>query len=153
MSTATSTQPGAAGTATKITGQCFCGANQFEITEKAVDTHHCHCSICRRLQGAPFVTLSIFTRKAFKWNKGGDLQKFDSSAKVHRHRCKGCGSPLTITFEGHEKFADLIAVMRSNLDKGSEPGHPAESLRHAFWPDRVDWLNFTDNVKKVDGFA
>ena len=153
MSTATSTGPGASAKGTKITGQCFCGNNQFEISGKAVDTHHCHCSICRRLQGAPFVTLSIFHKRDFKWNKGGDLQKFDSSATVHRHRCKNCGSPLTITFEGHAKFADLIAVMRSNLDKGSDPGHPPETLRHAFFPDTVEWLEIKDNVRRTDGFA
>ena len=49
----------------EIRGSCFCGANQFAITEPAVDTHHCHCSICRRLQGAAFVTLSIFPKSAF----------------------------------------------------------------------------------------
>ena len=150
MSTAT-TQAATSATGTKLTGQCFCGANQFEITGKAVDTHHCHCSICRRLQGAPFVTLSIFHKKDLRWTKGGDLQKFDSSAKVHRHRCKNCGSPLTITFEGHEKFADLIAVMRTNIE--GDPGHPTETLRHAFWPDRVKWLEINDTVRRVDGFA
>ena len=39
----------------KINGACFCGENQFEVTQPAVEMHHCHCSICRRLQGAAFV--------------------------------------------------------------------------------------------------
>lgn len=134
-------------------GGCYCGENRFEISAPAVDTHHCHCSICRRLQGGAFVTLSIFPKNAFRWVKGGDLASFDSSAKVHRHRCKKCGSPLTITFEGHESFAPMIAIMRSNLDAGSEPDHPADTLRHAFWPDRVKWLELNDRIKKVDGFA
>src|SRR6266850_3796590 len=49
----------------KINGSCFCGQNQFELSEPAVETHHCHCSICRRLQGAAFVTLSIFLAPVF----------------------------------------------------------------------------------------
>lgn len=136
----------------KITGGCFCGQNKYEITKPAVDTHHCHCSICRRLQGAPFVTLSIFPKSGFKWTAGGDLATFHSSAKVHRHRCKNCGTPLTITFEGHEAFGELIAIMRTNLDAGCEPQHPAETLRHAFWPDRVKWLDLHDSVRHTDGF-
>ena len=133
----------------KIAGSCFCGQNQFEITEPAVDTHHCHCSICRRLQGAAFVTLSIFPRTGFKWTKGGDLQTFHSSDKVHRNRCKNCGSPLTIELDA---LPNLIAVSRANLEVTGEPGHPAQTLRHAFWPDRVPWLQINDNLPKAQGF-
>jgi len=133
----------------KIAGSCFCGQNQFEITESAVDTHHCHCSICRRLQGAAFVTLSIFPRTGFKWTKGGDLQTFHSSYKVHRNRCKNCGSPLTIELDA---LPNLIAVSRANLEVTGEPGHPAQTLRHAFWPDRVPWLQISDNLPKAQGF-
>ena len=133
----------------KIAGSCFCGQNQFEITEPAVDTHHCHCSICRRLQGAAFVTLSIFPRTGFKWTKGGDLQTFHSSDKVHRNRCKNCGSPLTIDLDA---LPNLIAVSRANLEVTGEPGHPAQTLRHAFWPDRVPWLQISDNLPKAQGF-
>jgi hypothetical protein len=133
----------------KITGSCFCGANQFEITEPAVDTHHCHCSICRRLQGAAFVTLSIFPKSGFRWTRGGDLTRFDSSAKVHRNRCKNCGSPLTIELDA---MPTVIAVSRANIEPAADTGHPAATLRHAFWPDRVPWLEINDSVPKVQGF-
>jgi hypothetical protein len=134
----------------QATGGCFCAENRFEISKPAVDTHHCQCSICRRLQGAAFVTLSIFPKDALRWAKGGKLDTFHSSEKVHRHRCKNCGTPLTITLDA---LPDLIAVTRSSLDKGMEPGHPPKTLRHAFWPDRVDWVEIHDSLPKVDGFS
>jgi hypothetical protein len=133
----------------EIKGSCFCGANQFAITQPAVDTHHCHCSICRRLQGAAFVTLSIFPKAGFRWTKGGDLQTFSSSDKVHRNRCKNCGSPLTINLDA---LPDVVAVSRACLDVNAEPGHPDGTLRHAFWPDRVAWLQISDNLPKATGF-
>lgn len=133
----------------EIKGSCFCGANQFAITQPAVDSHHCHCSVCRRLQGAAFVTLSIFPKAGFRWTKGGDLQSFSSSDKVHRNRCKNCGSPLTINLDA---LPDLIAVARACIDPAANTGHPAESERHAFWPDRVPWLVLNDNVRKAQGF-
>ena len=83
----------------KISGACFCGENQFEVTQPAVEMHHCHCSICRRLQGAAFVTFAIFPRAGFRWTKGGDLQTFSSSAQIHRNRCKNCGSHLGHVFD------------------------------------------------------
>jgi hypothetical protein len=133
----------------KATGGCFCGQNRFEINQPAIDTHHCHCSICRRLQGAAFVTLSIFPKSAFTWTAGGDLDTFHSTEKVHRHRCKACGTPVTITLDA---FPDGIIVTRTSLDKDSEPGHPAETFRHAFWADRVPWLEIHDEVRKAEGF-
>ncbi len=134
---------------TEIKGSCYCGANQFAITQPAVDTHHCHCSICRRLQGAAFVTLSIFPKAGFRWTKGGDLQTFNSSDKVHRNRCKNCGSPLTVNLDA---LPELIAVSRACIDPNADTGQPAETLRHAFWPDRVPWLEGADQLPKVAGF-
>ena len=96
------------------------------------------------------MTLSLFPIEAFRWTKGGNLDTFHSSEKVHRHRCKNCGTPLTITLDA---FPDLIAVSRSSLDVGDEPGHPTETLRHAFWADRVNWIAINDDVHKVKGFA
>jgi hypothetical protein len=133
----------------EIKGSCFCGANQFAITQPAVDSHHCHCSVCRRLQGAAFVTLSIFPKASFRWTKGGDLQSFSSSAQVHRNRCKNCGSPLTINLDA---MPDLVAVSRACIDPAADTAHPAETERHAFWPDRVPWLVLNDNVRKAQGF-
>ena len=75
---------------------------------------------------------------------------FDSSDTVHRHRCKRCGTPVTITLDA---MPDVIAITRSSLDAGQQPGHPKETLRHAFWADRVDWLEINDGLPKVDGFA
>lgn len=133
-----------------ITGGCFCGDNRFEINEPANDTHHCQCSICRRLQASAFVTLSLFPASAFAWIKGGDLDTFNSSSKVHRHRCKRCGTPLTITMD---HLPTIIVVTRASLDDDAQPGHPDNTLRHAFWPDRADWLDINDALPKCDGFS
>ncbi len=133
-----------------ITGSCFCGANQFQLTEPAVDTHHCHCSICRRVNAAPFVTWSIFPRSGFKWTKGPQLHTFHSSATVHRNRCTNCGSNVTVDLDA---IPDKLFVNRSNFsDIKADPGHPPATLRHAFWPDRVPWLEINDNVRKTQGF-
>ena len=133
----------------EIKGSCFCGANQFAITEPAVDTHHCHCSICRRLQGAAFVKLSIFPKVQLSMDQGWrrpEIQKLD---KVHRNRCKNCGSPLTINLDA---MPDLLAVSRACIEPVANTGHPVETLRHAFWSDRVPWLEINDNIRKSAGF-
>ena len=39
-----------------LTGGCFCGAIRYEARGTPFDETNCHCSICRRTPGAPFVT-------------------------------------------------------------------------------------------------
>jgi ribosome maturation protein Sdo1 len=47
---------------------------------------------------------------------------------------------------------DLVAISRACIDPAADTGHPDETLRHAFWPDRVPWLELNDNVRKAAGF-
>jgi len=47
---------------------------------------------------------------------------------------------------------DLLAVSRACIEPVANTGHPAETLRHAFWSDRVPWLEINDNIRKAAGF-
>ena len=41
---------------TPIRGGCLCGEVAFEVTPPAKFCIHCHCTMCRRANGAAFVT-------------------------------------------------------------------------------------------------
>ncbi len=128
----------------KITGGCQCGAVRYTITEPAVDTHHCHCGICRKLHGAIFVTLSVFPRAGFKFDKGANnLGTFNSSEKLHRHFCKTCGCQLTIDVD---PLPDKIVVATGTIDNGADPGHPRNTLRHAYVNSKVPWYEIGDKL-------
>jgi hypothetical protein len=38
-----------------LTGGCFCGDIRYAVTGSPFHPTNCHCSICRRTTGAPFV--------------------------------------------------------------------------------------------------
>jgi hypothetical protein len=134
----------------KLTGGCHCGSVRYTITEPALDTHHCHCGICRKFHGALFVTLSIFNRKAFTYDKGGNnLGSFASSPNVTRHFCKTCGCPVTLDLT---QKPELIAVATGTIDEGAFPGHPASTYRHAFVGSKVPWYEIKDDIRQVQGF-
>lgn len=67
---------------------------------------------------------------------------------VEMHHCH-CGSPLTINLDA---LPDVVAVSRACIDPKASDGHPAATLRDAFWPDRVPWLELHDDLRKADGF-
>lgn len=63
----------------KVTGGCRCRSVRYRIDAPASDTYHCHCSICRKVQGAIFVTHSTYPKANFHLEKGADnLSWFDS---------------------------------------------------------------------------
>jgi hypothetical protein len=134
----------------KVSGACFCGQNQFEVTQPAVEMHHCHCSICRRLHGAAFVSFAIFPRAGVRWTKGGDLQTFSSSGQVHRNRCKNCGATLTVDVD---PMPNVLIVTRASLPPDAELAYPPATLRHAYWPDHVPWVELGDKLPRVAGFS
>ena len=76
-----------------ITGHCECGRVSYEIDSDINDFSHCHCSQCRRLHGAPFVTFAGISRDGFRYVSGeSDVKVYASSEKNDRYFCGTCGS-------------------------------------------------------------
>ena len=133
----------------RLTGGCYCGNVRYTITAPAVDTHHCHCSICKKIHGAILVTLSIFPRSAFTLEKKEGLSTYNTSSKVHRYFCKSCGGPVTIDLD---EQPDLIAVATGTIDHGAHPDHPKDVYRHAFVTSKVPWYEIEDKLLQTEGF-
>src|SRR4051794_3761233 len=74
-------------------GACLCGAVTFSIALPPKWVAHCHCSMCRRAHGAPFVTWVGVASDAFTLTRG-EVQSYASSADATREFCARCGSPL-----------------------------------------------------------
>ena len=125
------------------TGGCHCGAVRFSIDAPASDTHHCHCGICRKLQGAVFVTLSTFPSDAFRIDKGKDnLSVFDSSEGVHRKFCKTCGSHIVITIDS---MPEIVMMQTANIDGEVDPGNVAD-VYHGYVDSKVPWYDIADSL-------
>ncbi len=75
-------------------GGCFCGSIRYRATGQLGGVSHCHCSMCRRVCGAPFVTWVSFNRANFSFTCGTPT-RFKSSDKVERSFCNRCGTALT----------------------------------------------------------
>jgi hypothetical protein len=95
---------------------------------------HCHCSMCRRAQGAGFVTWAGFPEDALALSAGEDLlSRYRSSAAAVRSFCRRCGTPL---FFQSSRWPGEMHVTLASLDsaEGLEP------QAHAYWSSRAPWL-------------
>ncbi|MBE7379883.1 MAG: GFA family protein [Leptolyngbya sp. SIO1E4] len=73
---------------------------------------NCHCSVCHRTSGAPFVTWFSVPKSCFEFISGAPT-KFRSTVKGPRTFCPHCGTSLTSELND---FPDEIDVTTCSLD-------------------------------------
>ena len=80
--------------ADKIKGQCLCGSVAFEITTSIPVVDACHCKMCQRWSGGPFIGASISRDSDIAFAYDDTLTWYDSSDWARRGFCSVCGSSL-----------------------------------------------------------
>lgn len=121
-----------------LTGGCFCGRIRYEASGTPFNATSCHCTICRRTTGAPFVTWFSVRRSEFRLI-GLEPARFRSSAQATRSFCPECGTQ--ITFEP-DRAGDEIDVTICSLDEPHDVG-PAD---HTYTETRLAWVKLADGL-------
>ncbi len=94
--------PGSGGTALPmlpISGGCQCGAVRYRVTGALRNPHVCHCRMCQKASGAPFLALAEVEIANFVWTRGAPTW-FRSSEAVERGFCASCGTSLHFRYVG-----------------------------------------------------
>ena len=129
----------------KVTGGCFCGAVRFNLELPSKWCAHCHCTMCRRVHGAGYVTWVGFEEDHFHLDQGEDtLTWFASSAVAQRGFCNTCGS--TMLFRS-ERWKGEIHVTLANIDDPIDRKPQA----HAFHDSHVNWMPLDDALAIFNG--
>ncbi len=121
-------------------GGCLCGAVRYRVVGEPLWIENCHCGMCRRASGAPFVAWANFKLEHFRIVKGKPAE-FASSAEAVRQFCSHCGSPLT--FQKHSR-PDQIDVTLGTMDR-------PEDLRptaHIWTSSQISWIKLADGLPR-----
>jgi len=108
-------------------GGCACGALRFVASGAAVRVGLCHCLICQKSHGAPYLAFAVFPRSAVLLS--GTHIGWESSANYHRLYCPACGS----------RFANLagdeIELPVASFDdaSGLNPQYENWTIRRLSW--------------------
>jgi hypothetical protein len=87
-------------------GGCFCGEISYEFDGHGIRTANCHCTMCRRTSGAPFVTWLIVPAAQFRYLKGTP-KTLKSSSDGTRYFCGSCGTPVVCVNASHPEIVDV----------------------------------------------
>jgi hypothetical protein len=119
---------------TNLEGGCFCGAVRFRLDLPSKWCAHCHCSMCRRIHGAGYVTWVGFKDSQFGLKQGdNELAWYQSSAQAQRGFCRQCGSSMLFK---SERWPGEIHVALACIDGPIDRKPQA----HAFYDTHVDWM-------------
>ena len=103
---------------TAWTGGCQCGAVRYQLLTPPEHASICHCRMCQRACGQPFMTFARVKKENLRWTRGNP-SIFRSSNIAERGFCNCCGTPLT--YRGLE--SNTVSVTIGSLDD-PEPARP-----------------------------
>ena len=119
---------GAAG----LTGGCQCGAVRYRLLAEPSGANVCHCRMCQKAGGGPFMAFGGVKLSEFVVTSGA-IATFSSSDIAERGFCAACGTPLT--YRGLS--GDRVSVTLGSLD---DPG-AVEPENQLGVESRVGWVD------------
>ncbi len=119
-----------------IDGGCFCKAVRYTVDEGDYVVVNCHCSMCRKTSGAPFVTWLTVPRDIFRWTQG-EPKCLQSSEHGNRYFCPECGTHMAFITMKREEFVDITT---GSLDR-PEDFVPTRAVHE---DSKLPWLPATE---------
>lgn len=122
----------------KLSGRCFCGAVEIEVSGAPEAMGYCHCSSCRSWSGGPVNAFSLWNPERVQITSGHQhVAMFQKSRLSQRQYCAKCGGHLMtkhpplglvdvfaatipdLKFEPavHVNYAETVLPMRDGLPK------------------------------------
>jgi len=125
-----------------IHGSCLCGDVRFCATLPSRWAAHCHCTLCQRAHGAPFVTWVGFQSGQVTIDPAGHQPSwYESSVGARRGFCARCGSPM---FFASTRWPDELHVARAMIAGALD----REPSAHVFYETHVPWLQVNDGLPR-----
>lgn len=118
----------------------------MELDGPPLGAMYCHCSICRRSTGAPFIMVGLWAPDKVRITEGEPLAKQKTSDMLERHFCPDCGAAIfnavrTARFDANNVMLPLL----DERDDATRPTH------HIYYADRV--MDVPDELPKFDAFG
>lgn len=94
-----------------LTGGCQCGAVRYAVSRPVTHASVCHCRMCQKASGGPFMAFGRVRLDGLTWTRG-QPSLFRSSTVATRGFCPACGTPLTYQFS-----PDALSLTLGSLDR------------------------------------
>jgi hypothetical protein len=120
------------------TGECNCGAVQFEIDADLSGVFICHCSICRSSTGSNGKAVVVVLNDQFRWNRGQEQIATWKKPNTNWQTwfCRICASPLP-----GENDPTRMFVPAGSITHG---GDALKVIHHIWVGSKANWDQIGD---------
>src|SRR5271165_2644140 len=94
----------------RLTGGCQCGAVRYRLDSEPAGANVCHCRMCQKASGGPFMAFAGVRLDQLVWTRGNP-KVFMSSVIAERGFCAECGTPLTYRLLDRARIAVTICSL------------------------------------------
>jgi hypothetical protein len=126
-------------------GGCACGAVRYRLLSEPFDTGWCHCTICRRVSGAPAMVFATVPAGDLVLSNEEAIGSVRLTAFGRRRFCSRCGTPLTMEVDHQPETIDFTVATLDDPDAVA-PGF------HIFHASKVVWFETADDLPRHDRF-
>lgn len=112
-------------------GGCLCGAVRYRMSGPMRNASICHCSMCRKAGGAPYMAFVTVERARLTY-LGAEPRLYRSSDTASRGFCAVCGTALT--YEGDTSPEEVDLAIATLDDPAAIP-----PLDQIFAADAIGW--------------
>lgn len=128
-------------TAVSLFGGCYCRAVRYKV-QQIYDAGYCHCTICRRITGAPVFAWVNVPMSAFRIERG-KTESHASSKQGKRFFCSRCGSYL---YGRTSLLSDVISLSVGTLDMPEA----VEPRVHHWCAEKLAWYPISDRLPRLE---
>jgi len=122
-------------------GKCLCGAVQVTAKEAGNKVGACHCGMCRRWGGAPYMELTCGTDVSFEGEE--NVSVYDSSAWAERGFCSKCGTHLFYRLKGTGEYMVQVGLFDDDDDLVLD--------HQVFIDEKPSFYNFAEKTDLMTG--
>ena len=124
-----------------LQGKCLCGAIQFTVKNASNEIGACHCDMCRRWGGGPF--LGIDCKQDVSFKDSSNLSIYASSEWAERGFCKKCGSHLFYKFKQANQYIMPVGLFDSDTNLVFD--------HQIFIDEKPEYYCFSNKTKNMTG--
>ena len=131
----------------KRRGRCTCGAVEYELGDRPLFVHACHCTWCQRETGSAFVLNALIEARLVRVTRGAPVEVMtpSESGKGQRiSRCPECQVALWSIYSG---FGEKFLFIRSGTLE-----NPVAPDIHIFTSTKQPWVRLDDGKPVMEGY-
>ena len=122
-------------------GNCLCGAVRITAKNTGISIGACHCKMCRRWGGGPFMEIDCGTEVTFAGDE--NVRVFTSSDWAERGFCRQCGTHLFYRLKATGDYSVPIGLF--------EDDEQLEFRHQVFVDERPSYYEFSNSTRDMTG--